>query len=157
VRQRLGWRGEFALAFLPTLTMLVVLALVEALTRQRLLFASLAASAFLIYLDPRHPANGVRTLIGAQLLAAVAGLGGFLVFGHGYAAAAAAMGTTIAGMVLADIVHPPAVSTSLAFALRSGAASNLALLALAVAVTAWLVILERAALWLLARLSDRSS
>ncbi len=47
VRRRLNLRGEFALALLPTATVLAVLALVEALSRQRLLFASLAASAFL--------------------------------------------------------------------------------------------------------------
>jgi hypothetical protein len=60
-RRRLGWRGELALVALPTVTVLVVLALVEALARQRLLFASLASSAFLIYLDPTHPTNRVRT------------------------------------------------------------------------------------------------
>jgi hypothetical protein len=62
-RKRLSLKGEFALALLPTLTILVVLALLEAISRQRLLFASLAASAFLIYLDPQHGTNSVRTLV----------------------------------------------------------------------------------------------
>jgi hypothetical protein len=50
--RRLGLKGVFALALLPTLMVLSVLGLVETLSRQRLLFASLASSAFLIYLDP---------------------------------------------------------------------------------------------------------
>ena len=52
LRSRLTLKGELALATAPTVTVLVVLALVEVLSRQRLLFASLASSAFLIYLDP---------------------------------------------------------------------------------------------------------
>jgi hypothetical protein len=48
-RRRLDIKGEIALITAPTLTVLVVMALVEALTQQRLLFASLASSAFLIY------------------------------------------------------------------------------------------------------------
>jgi hypothetical protein len=52
LRRRLGLKGVFALALLPTLMVLSVLGLVETLGRQRLLFASLASSAFLIYLDP---------------------------------------------------------------------------------------------------------
>ena len=47
-RRRLGIEGEFALAVVPTLTGLCVFALVEVLSRQRLLFAYLASSAFLI-------------------------------------------------------------------------------------------------------------
>lgn len=49
-KQRIGLKGELLLAAMPTLTVLLVLALVEALSNQRLLFASLASSAFLIYL-----------------------------------------------------------------------------------------------------------
>ncbi|MBV8886644.1 MAG: hypothetical protein JO235_21975, partial [Chroococcidiopsidaceae cyanobacterium CP_BM_RX_35] len=54
LRSRLDLKGELVLAAAPTLTVLGVLALVEVLSRQRRLFASLAASAFLIYLDPQH-------------------------------------------------------------------------------------------------------
>lgn len=58
---------------------------------------------------------------------------------------------TIVLMILLDVVHPPAVSTSLSFALRAGKESNLVLFGLAVGVTATLVLLERFALWVLAR------
>lgn len=40
-------REELVLALLPTATMVIVLLVVEALAEQRLLFASLASSAFL--------------------------------------------------------------------------------------------------------------
>lgn len=54
LRSRLDLKGELALATAPTVLILTVLALVEVLSRQHLLFASLASSAFLIYLDPQH-------------------------------------------------------------------------------------------------------
>lgn len=73
-RQRLRLRDEFLLAFLPTLTVLAVLLFVETLTRQRFLFATLAASAFLIYLDPEHGTNQIRTLVISQITAAVLAL-----------------------------------------------------------------------------------
>lgn len=50
LRSRLDLKGELALATAPTVLILTVLALVEALSRQHLLFVSLASSAFLIYL-----------------------------------------------------------------------------------------------------------
>jgi CBS-domain-containing membrane protein len=138
---------------LPTLIVLVVLALVEVLSRQRLLFASLASSAFLIYLDPFHGMNTVRALVGALLLAALTGLLTFWIFGHSYAATGSAMIVTIVLMVLLDMVHPPAVGTALSFAFQTGAESTLVLFMLALSITAVLVILERVTLWLLARLS----
>lgn len=51
-RRHQSQRGELALALMPTASVLGVLVLVEIFSRQRLLFASLASSAFLIYLDP---------------------------------------------------------------------------------------------------------
>lgn len=153
VRRRLGVRGEVALAALPTATVLAVLGLVEALARQRLLFASLASSAFLIYLDPGHPTNRVRTLVVAQGASAALGWAALALLGPGYAAGAAAMVATIALMIAADAVHPPAVSTALSFALGTGGARPLALFALALAVTAALVLLQQAAVRLLARLT----
>ena len=152
-RRRLGLRGELALAALPTATVLVVLAFVEALARQRLLFASLASSAFLIYLDPAHPSNRVRTLLVAQGAAAVLGWALLAALGPHYPAAALAMVATIALMVAADAVHPPAVSTALSFALGAGTARPVALFGLALGATAVLVGLQRAATRLLARLS----
>lgn len=152
-RRRLSLKGELALATAPTLTVLGVLALVEALSRQRLLFASLASSAFLIYLDPQHGTNTVRTLVTAQMMAAIIGLIAYLIFGSGYVSAGIAMVITIILMILLDIMHPPAVSTSLGFALRTGNQNNLVLFGLAVGITAVLVVLERLALWLVTRYS----
>jgi CBS-domain-containing membrane protein len=151
LRRRLNLKGELLLALLPTLVILAVLALVEVLSRQRLLFASLASSAFLIYLDPQHGTNKVRTLVLSQMLAATIGLVMYLIFGSGYASGGGAMVIFITLMILLDVVHPPAVSTSLSFAFRAGKETNLALFGLAVGITAILVLLERLTLWILAR------
>lgn len=157
LRRRLDLRGEFVLALLPTATVLGVLAIVELLTEQRLLFASLASSAFLIYLDPQHGTNSVRTLVLSQTLAAVLGWITYLTFGAGYISGGSAMVATIALMILLDVVHPPAVATAMAFALRSGEASNVLLFGFAVGITAVLVIMERVALWILASYDARET
>lgn len=149
-RRNLGLKGEFLLAVLPTATVLAVLALVETLSQQRLLFASLASSAFLIYLDPQHATNSVKTLLLSQMGGALIGLGGYWLLGPGYLSAGSAMVTAIVLMIVFDAVHPPAVSTALSFALRAGDQSNLALFTLALAITAVLVVLQRAALKILA-------
>ena len=158
IRRRIPLRGEFVLALLPTAVVLVVLAFVEVLSSQRLLFASLASSAFLIYLDPQHGTNRVRTLILSQLIAAGLGFVAHLIFrpSHPYLAGGTAMVATIFLMILLDVVHPPAVATSLSFAFRAGDERNLVLFALAVGITAVLVALQRAAVWLLARYSKRT-
>jgi CBS-domain-containing membrane protein len=150
-RERLSLGGELALAALPTVTVLGVLAAVEALTTQRLLFASLASSAFLIYLDPEHGANRVAALVVSQLLAACLGWGTYAVMGPGYGAAAVALVGTILGMIVLDVVHPPAAGTAMSFALRAGGASNLALFVLALGITVVLVAMQRAAVWALVR------
>ncbi len=150
-RRNIGKGGELLLALLPTVTVLVVLALVEILSRQRLLFASLASSAFLIYLDPQHKTNRIRTLVLAQIGAASLGLLTYLALGAGYASAGTAMVATIVLMILFDLVHPPAVSTALSFALRAGDEKNFVIFGLAVAITAILVALQRAALWFVRR------
>ena len=146
-------RAEFVLALLPTVVVLTVFALVELLSRQRLLFASLASSAFLIYLDPQHGTNRVRTLVLSQMLAAMTGFAAYQLLGpgHPYLAGGAAMVITIVAMILLDSVHPPAVSTSLAFAFRAGDESSVAVFGLALLITALLVALQRAATWALAR------
>lgn len=154
-RRRLTLGGELALATLPTATVLVMLAVVEALTEQRLLFASLASSAFLIYVDPEHGANRVRALVGAQLFASVAGWGAYVLLGGGYLSAGSALVATIVLMIVTDLVHPPAVATAMSFALRAGQASNLALFMLALAVTAVLVVLQRVAVWAVIRARSR--
>ncbi|HYC92954.1 MAG TPA: HPP family protein, partial [Thermoanaerobaculia bacterium] len=91
LRQRLHLRDELLLALVPTATVLIVFAAVEALSNQRLLFASLASSAFLIYLDPEHGTNRARTLAVSQIGAAVLGFLAFAAIGPSYAAGAAAM------------------------------------------------------------------
>jgi CBS-domain-containing membrane protein len=151
LRRRLTLKGELALATAPTAIILGVFALVEVLSRQRLLFASLASSAFLIYLDPQHGTNTMRTLTIAQIMAATIGWITYMIFGSGYLSGGVAMVVTIVLMILLDVVHPPAVSTSLSFALKAGNENNLVLFGLAVGITAVLVGLERFSLWLLAR------
>lgn len=151
LRRRLTLKGELALATAPTVIVLGVFALVEVLSRQRLLFASLASSAFLIYLDPQHGTNTMRTLLVAQIMAATIGWITYMILGSGYLSGGVAMVVTIILMILLDVVHPPAVSTSLSFALRAGNENNLVLFGLAVGITALLVALERFTLWVLAR------
>jgi CBS-domain-containing membrane protein len=157
LRRRLTLKGEFTLALGPTAIVLAVLALVEVLSEQRLLFASLASSAFLIYLDPQHGTNSVRTLVTSQIMAALLGFLTYAVLGTGYGSGGTAMVLTIGLMIWLDVVHPPAVATALSFALRAGNESNLVLFGLAVGITATLVMLERLALWILARYSRPAS
>lgn len=151
VRRRAGLAGELALALLPTATVLLMLAILERFGHQRLLFASLASSAFLVYLDPRHPTNSVWTLVIAQGAAAILGAGALALIGPGYPAAATAMVLTIVLIVALDRVHPPAVSTALAFGFRNGPESNLGVFAVALGLVAVLVVLQRASLWVLKR------
>jgi CBS-domain-containing membrane protein len=154
-RRRLGVREELILAILPTVIILLVMFFVEMLSRQRLLYASLASSAFLIYLDPEHGTNRVRTLVLAQLIAAGLGFSAHFLLGAGYAAGGSAMVATIFLMIVLDAVHPPAVSTSLAFAFRAADESNLVIFAMALAITATLVAMQRAAMWMMARMQRR--
>lgn len=150
-RRKLNFKDELVLAMLPTVTILIVLGLVEVLSRQRLLFGSLAASAFLIYMDPEHSTNTVRTLIIAHILAAIAGLAGYLIFGAGYLAGGSAMVATVLAMLLLDAVHPPAIASSLTFAFRADAEKTVILFGLALGLIVILVLMERVTLRLLAR------
>ncbi|HEX6984053.1 MAG TPA: HPP family protein, partial [Planctomycetaceae bacterium] len=143
------------LALLPTATILAIFGFVEVLSHQRLLFASLASSAFLIYLDPQHGTNATRTLVASQMLAALSGWLTYAAFGPGYAAGGTALVSTIVLMVSLDVMHPPAVATALSFAFRAGDAGNLLLFGLAVVVTAVLVVLEQVTLRLLAHYAGR--
>lgn len=153
LRQHLSLKEELLLATAPTLTILSVMTLIECLSRQHLLFAPLAASAFLIYLDPHHSSNTARTLILSQMMAATIGLLANFSLGAGYLSGAVAMVLTIVFMIVLNIVHPPAVSTSLGFAFLAGSQNNLALFSLAVGAISLLVGLERLVLWILARFS----
>lgn len=155
-RPRFGLREELLLAALPAIAVLLVFGLVEHFTRQRLLFASLASSAFLIYLDPHNTANHTKTLVVAQVAAALIGFAVLHVLGPGYPAAAVAMTVTTVVMIAANVVHPPAVATSLAFAFKGTDDSNLALFVVSVVLVATLVALQHAMLWLVARAVRRS-
>jgi CBS-domain-containing membrane protein len=136
---------DLAMALLPTLTVLLVLAVLEAFSRQRLLFASLASSAFLIYLAPQHKANEMRTLVGSQMGAVLVGVAARELLGAGYWAAAGSMIVVIAAMIALDAVHPPAVSTALSFAFVDppGPPSNAWMFAGAVLVLALLAQAQR--------------
>ena len=155
VRRKLTLKDEFVLAILPTVVVLCVLALIEALSQQRVLFASLASSAFLIYLDPQHPANSMRSLMVSHLAAAFVGAGVEYALGPGYNAAAVSMVATIVLIISADAVHPPAVGTALSFAFRPSDVTVLTLFILCLIVIAILVALQRSMLKILARLNSR--
>jgi CBS-domain-containing membrane protein len=156
LRERLDLKGELLLAAFPTATVLIVLGLVEVLTEQRLLFASLASSAFLIYLDPQHGTNAIRTLVSAHFMAAALGWAAYEGIGPGYLAAGGAMVAIILLMIVLDVVHPPAVATAMGFGLRTGDAGNVLLFALALGITAVLVILQQGTLWVLGSHTGRT-
>ncbi len=150
-RRRLRLKDELALALVPATLVIVVLALIDALSTQRILFASLSSSAFLIYLDPQHGTNTVRTLTMSHLTAAVSGLIIDAILGNSYVAAGTAMAVTILLMIVLDVVHPPAVSTALTFAFRSENAQTLVLFLLSLLVIALLVVMQRAVVKLFTR------
>lgn len=151
-RPRLGWQREVLLALLPTLTVLGLLWLLKLLSNQQLLFASLASSCFLIYLDPGHPANSARTLVVSQLGAAVLGYGLHAWLGPGYLSAALALVGIIGLMILTDTMHPPAVATALNFAFRAGSGEgSLVLFGLAVGLVLVLLAVQRGSAYLLRR------
>jgi CBS-domain-containing membrane protein len=151
-RPRLGWRREILLALLPTVTVLGLLWLLKLLSNQQLLFASLASSCFLIYLDPGHPANSARTLVISQLAGALLGFGFHAWLGPGYLGAALALVGVIAIMILTNTMHPPAVATALNFAFRAGTGEgNLLLFGLAVGLVLVLLAVQRGSAYLVRR------
>jgi CBS-domain-containing membrane protein len=153
-RPRLGWRREILLALLPTVTVLGLLWLLKLLSNQQLLFASLASSCFLIYLDPGHPANSARTLVISQLAGAVLGFGFHAWLGPGYLGAALALVSVIAVMIVTNTMHPPAVATALNFAFRAGSGEgNLLLFGLAVGLVLVLLAVQRGSAYLVRRFS----
>ena len=147
--------NDLALALLPTLTILVVFGVLERFAGQQLLFTSLASSAFLIYLNPRHATNRVRTLVLAQGTAAVSGVILQRLLYPGFGAAAAAMVLTIVVMILINALHPPAVSTSLAFSFYPITIPYLAMFGLAVGLIVTLIALQRVSVYLLKRSESR--
>lgn len=151
-RPRLGLRREVLLALLPTITVLLLLWLLKALSNQQLLFASLASSCFLIYLDPSHSANSARTLLVSQLGAAGLGYVFHTWVGPGYLSAALALVSIITLMLATNTMHPPAVGTALNFAFRAGTGeNNLLLFGLAVGLVLVLLAVQRVSAYLVRR------
>ncbi len=155
-RQLAGVWGELLLALPPTLVVLGAFALVGALRHERVLFASLASSAFLIDRDPAHPMNGARPMVVGQLCGVACGSLALVALGPGYLAAGVAMAATIAALVLGDSVHPPAVSTALGFAFYSGQVGTAGRFVLALALLVVLLGVQRLAAWGLARATRRA-
>lgn len=147
--------GERALAVPPTLCVLSVLFFVDAIVRQRLLFASLASSAFLIYRAPEHRMNSMRVMVTAQVIAVVVGIVAARVITIGYMAAGAAMVITTLALICFDVVHPPAISTALGFAFLPQQDRAVGIFLLALGLLVMLVALQRVALWTLRRLKPR--
>jgi len=153
---RFGVTTELALAIMPAAIVITVLVLLEEFSKQQLLFSSLASSAFLIYLDPKHPTNSIRTLVVAQLSSCVIGYLIYLLLGAGYLAAAISMITAIAVMILTRAMHPPAVSTALIFAFQYKDVNVVMMFFLAVLLLILLIALQRASLWLISRGETKS-
>lgn len=149
------FKEELILVTIPTIIILTVLGLVDELNKQKILFTSLSASAFLIYLDPHHDTNSVRTLIISQISAATVGLVFYNVIGPGYLSGGISMVITIIICIAFKAVHPPAISTALSFAFRSGDTSTLLIFGLAVLITSILVLLEKLSIWTIKRIRTK--
>src|SRR5262249_46293480 len=143
-QRRLSVGDKLLLALLPTAIVLLMLGVIEAFGRHHLLCASMASSAFLIFWDPRHEMNSVHAVVVSQMTAAGVGWLMWLLLGGGYAAAACAIPLAVMLMILLQAVHPPAVSTPLAFAMHLDPSGSFVLFAMAVGFTALLVVLQRA-------------
>lgn len=150
-RRRYSLQAELTLAILPTLTILIVLLLVETLACQRILFASLAASAFLIYRDPYNQMNSIYSLLVSQTGGATFGLLSYILLGEGYGAAALAMLSTIIFIISLDAIHPPAIGTAISFGFRAPNTNAFFLFLLALGMVAVLLLLEQIILWIVRR------
>jgi len=141
--RRGGLLGEISLAIPPTVTVLLAAFLLEWFTHQRILFASLAASAFLIYYAPTHHMNTIRVMVTAQLLGCFIGAG-IGAFGAGYGAAAVAMTFTVVMLIVLRNVHPPAIASSLGFAFLGPQVRSLVAFLVALGLIVVLVVLQPA-------------
>ena len=153
-RKRFDLKTELLLAILPTATVIGTLFFLEIFSQQHVLFTSLSSSAFLIYLDPIHIMNRVRTLLIAQPVAVIVGYTAHLLIASNYQAAGVGMVFTIILMISLDAMHPPAVATSLTFAFRTYSEHTLVLFGLALGLTVVLVGLEQSVVWLVHRFTD---
>ena len=141
---RLSVRQKFGLAIMPTAVVLLMVGCLQALSEQCLIFASLASSAFLVYLDPKHPTNRVRTFLIAQGTSALLGFGSVSLLGTGFPAAGVATVLTVILIIPLDAMHPPAMSTALSFAFHTNSLKTLAIFGLAMVAMALLVALQKA-------------
>lgn len=155
-RKHIGLKGELLLAVLPTAMVLVVMLVLEMAADRQVIFASLASSAFLIYRDPTHPMNTIRTLVISHTLTALIGYGVYLALGSGYHAAGISMVISILAMVLLDVVHPPAIGTTLNFAFRPKGDDTLLLFELSLLIIAVLALMSAGTIWLYRYLVTRS-
>ncbi len=142
---RLSACQQFGLAIMPTVVVLLMIGGVQASRYQPLIFTSLASSAFLVYLDPGHPTNRVRTFLIAQGSAALLGFGSVTLLGAGFLAPAVALVLTIVLIIALDAMHPPAMSTALSFAFHTSSLKTLAVFGLTMVTIASLVALQKAA------------
>jgi len=145
-RRRHGIAAERLLAVPPTLVVLVTVFAVDLLRHPHVLYASLAASAFLVYRDPGHRMNTVRVMVTAHVVGVLCGIGAALLLHPGYTAAAVAMLGTIVALVA---LHPPAVSTTLGFAFVASQDTAVGLFLLALTMLVALVLIQRASVWVL--------
>lgn len=152
-RKQIGLKGELLLALLPTAMVLFVMWFLDVATNRQVLFTSLASSAFLIYLDPNHPMNGLRTLVISHTAAALIGYGVFWVLGSGYHSAGLSMVLLILVMVVLDVVHPPAIGTTLSFAFHPKDDSSLLLFEAALVIVVVLALLSTVSIRLFRHLS----
>ena len=150
---RLSLRQQFGLAIMPTVVVLLMVSCVQALRNQPLIFNSLASSAFLVYLDPEHPTNRVRTFLIAQGSAALLGFASVSLLGTGFLAPGVALVLTVVLVITLDAMHPPAMSTALSFAFHMRSLKTLAIFALTMVVIASLAALQKAAFWLVKKAS----
>jgi CBS-domain-containing membrane protein len=155
--RRFDIRTEIILAIMPAAMIIAVLILLETFSKQQLLFSSLASSAFLIYLDPKHPTNSIRTLSIAQMSAAIMGYLIYLVLGPGFLSAGISMIIAIAVMIGTKAMHPPAVSSAMIFAFQHTKPDTLMLFISAVLLLVILIVLQRASLWLIRKSEQKFS
>jgi hypothetical protein len=148
-RQRRGWlRGELLLAIPPTVVMLLAVVLLETLRHERILFASLAASAYLIYRDPVHPMNGVRVMVGAHSVAVVTGVS----CGAGLRGGHPGDGRDAAGAHRVSHCPSPGGIHGARLRLFARPIEAAGLFVVALSMIAVLIVLQRTALWTLRRL-----
>ncbi|MDQ2751522.1 MAG: HPP family protein [Bacteroidota bacterium] len=153
--RRYDLQTDILLAVMPAVATIILLLLLNTFGKQEILFSSLASSAFLIYLEPEHPTNNVRTLLIAQLSAAVIGYLVYRIVGAGYTSAAISMIIAIAVMIAAKAMHPPAVATALVFAFQHAKPNTLLMFFVAVFFLVILIVLQRTSLWLIKRSTNK--